>query len=137
MADPLSFQVELPDSPELAQERVTEELHAEGFGILTRIDVRATLKEKLGKEFRPYVILGACNPALAYRALSGRPEIGLLLPCNVVVEEHGQGSLVSIINPDAMIRAGDLSADPVMCDVASDARARLERVAAALRSSPV
>ena len=133
MVEPLSFQVELADPPEVAEERVTQELRAEGFGVLTRIDIKSILKAKLGEDFRPYVILGACNPPLAHRALSSNPDIGLLLPCNVVIEERGEGSLVSIINPEAMIRVGELSADTVMCDVASDARVRLERVTAALR----
>src|SRR3990170_8028007 len=136
MAEPLSFQVELPGPPEVVEGRVTEALRGEGFGILTRIDVKATLKEKLSQDFRPYVILGACNPPLAHRALSSNPQIGMLLPCNVVVEEHGQGSLVSIITPEAMIGVGGLAADPVMCDVASEARARLERVADALGEPP-
>jgi uncharacterized protein (DUF302 family) len=134
MFEPLSFQVELSDPPDAAEARVTQELRAEGFGVLTRIDVKSTFKEKLGEDFRPYVILGACNPPLAHRALSSNPEIGLLLPCNVVVEERGQGSLVSIINPEAMIRAGELSSYAALCDVASEARARLERVTAALKS---
>lgn len=133
MPEPLSFEVELTDPPIVAEERVTKELRAEGFGLLTRIDVQSTLKEKLGEDFRPYVILGACNPPLAHRALSSNPDIGLMLPCNVVVQEHGEGSLVSVINPEAMIRVGELAADAVTCDVASEARARLERVAAALR----
>jgi len=136
MAEQLSFQVELPGPPGEVEERVTEALRGEGFGVLTRIDVKATLKEKLGQDFRPYVILGTCNPPLAHRALSSNPQIGMLLPCNVVVEEHGQGSLVSIINPEAMISVGRLAADPVTCDVASEARARLERVAAALGEPP-
>lgn len=133
MAEPLCFQVELDDPIEVAEERVTQELSAEGFGILTRIDVRSTLKEKLGADFRPYVILGACNPPLAHRALSGNPEIGLLLPCNVVVEQHGRGSRVSIVNPETMMTVGDLSTDAIVCDVASEARTRLERVSAALK----
>jgi uncharacterized protein (DUF302 family) len=127
MAGPLSFQVELDDPVEVAEERVTQELRAEGFGVLTRIDVKSTLKEKLGEEFRPYVIL-------AHRALSGNPEIGLLLPCNVVIEEHDQGSRVSIINPETMMGVGDLSSDAAVCDVASEARTKLERVTAALKS---
>ncbi len=133
MAQPLSFQAELDDSVEVAEKRVTQELRAEGFGVLTRIDVKTTFTEKLGEDFRPYVILGACNPTLAHRALSGNPEIGLLLPCNVVVEEHGQGSRVSIINPETMMSVGDLSTDALACDVASEARAKLERVTAALK----
>jgi uncharacterized protein (DUF302 family) len=133
MAGSLSFQVELADPPEIAEEQVTRELRAEGFGVLTRIDVKSTFREKLGEDFRPYVILGACNPPLAHRALSGQPEIGLLLPCNVVIEEHGQGSRVSIVNPETLMGVGGLSTDAVACDVASEARSRLERVAAALK----
>ncbi len=84
--EPLAFEVHLGDSYFPAVERVTAALKAEGFGVLTRIDVHTTLKEKLGQEFRPYSILGACNPQLAHRALSHRAEAGLLLPCNVTVE---------------------------------------------------
>jgi uncharacterized protein (DUF302 family) len=102
--------------------------------VLTRIDVRATLKDKLGVDFRPYIILGACNPPLAYRALSSEPQVGLMLPCNVIVEDHDGGSLVSIVNPDAILSVGHLAEDAVVSDVAAEARARLERVAAALSS---
>ncbi len=133
MNQPLGFQVRLSLPYAAAVDKVTEALKAEGFGVLTRIDVKATLKEKLGKDFRPYVILGACNPPLAHRALENEPRVGLLLPCNVTVEEQGDGALVSIVNPDAMLSIGALADSPVVCDVAAEARARLERVAEALK----
>jgi uncharacterized protein (DUF302 family) len=85
-----------------AVEQATKSLEAEGFGILSRIDVAAALKEKIGVDFRRYVILGACNPQLAHRALSAEPHLGVLLPCNVVVmERDGGGSIVSAFNPTA------------------------------------
>lgn len=137
MSDPLGFEVRLPDPYDRALERVTAALKAEGFGVLTRIDVHTTLKEKIGAEFRPYAILGACNPPLAHRALSQNPEVGLLLPCNVTVEAapDGRGSIARIVDPGMMMTAGDLADDPVICEVAAEARERLERVAAALRGS--
>lgn len=133
MSLPLSFDVSLPASPEAALARVTDALKAEGFGILTRIDVHETLREKLGVAFRPYLILGACNPQLAHRALSARAEVGLLLPCTVTLEERPDGgSQVRIGNPDAMLALGGLARDPAVAAVAGEARARLERVARAL-----
>ncbi len=130
----LGFEVYLAQPFDQAVDTVTAALKAEGFGVLTRIDVRATLKEKLGEDFRPYVILGACNPPLAHRALSTRPEVGLLLPCNVTVEATPDGgSLVRLVNPQAMLGVGDLKDDPDLQAVASEAQARLERVAQALR----
>ena len=104
---------------------ITAALQAEGFGVLTEIDVRATLQKKLDVDFRPYTILGACNPKLAHRALSAEPHIGLLLPCNVVVQAaEGGGSVVSILAPSAMfamVRRDDIR------EVAADAEARLRR----------
>ncbi len=128
----LGFNISLPLPADEAIARVTEALKAEGFGVLTRIDVQATLKEKLGQDFRPYVILGACNPQLAHRALSADAAAGLLLPCNVVVEESAGGSLVRIINPDAMMAVPGMQELPAIQAVAAEARARLERVAEAL-----
>ena len=112
-----------------AVERVTAALKDQGFGVLTAIDVQATLKQKLDADFRKYVILGACNPPLAYRALNTELEIGLLLPCNVIVyEEHG-GSVVSIADPIAMLA---VAGNPDLEGVAREAQARLQRVIAAL-----
>ncbi len=93
------FGISVPFSYEEALPRVKEALKAEGFGVLTEIDVRQTLHEKLNAEMEPYMILGACNPALAHRALLQEPEIGLLLPCNVVVRAEGVGSRVDIADP--------------------------------------
>jgi uncharacterized protein (DUF302 family) len=128
----LSFEVELAQPFDRAIEAVTSALKTEGFGVLTRIDVHHTLKEKLGADFRPYVILGACNPALAHRALGHRAEAGLMLPCNVTVEAAGTGSLVRIADPDVMLSTGGMDQDPALRSVASEARARLSRVADAL-----
>jgi uncharacterized protein (DUF302 family) len=131
----LGFEVEVPESYDQAIDRVTAALKVEGFGILTRIDVHTTLKEKIGVEFRPYTILGACNPPLAHRALTHRAEVGLLLPCNVTVEAGpaGRGSIVRIGNPDVMLATGGLDAEPPLRAVAAEARERLARVAGALR----
>jgi len=132
MTQSLGFEVKLKESYEAGLERVAEALGKEGFGVLTRIDVRTTLREKLGEEFRPYTILGACNPVLAHQALSRNPEVGLLLPCNVTVEASGAGSIVRIVDPAAMLGVGPLGEDPVIQAVAKEAEARLRRVAEAL-----
>ena len=138
MVNPAGFEVEVPGALERGVETATAALQREGFGILTRIDVHRAFAEKLGREFRPYVILGACNPALAYRALNARPETGLLLPCNVVVDEVSPGRcLVRIIDPAEMMKAGGLDADPELSRVGAEADARLRRVAEDLRSVPV
>lgn len=110
--------------------RVTDELGKEGFGILTEIDVRATLEKKLDVDFRRYIILGACNPSLAYDALGVEPQIGLLLPCNVVVQETPTGAVVvSIADPRAMFALVD---NPAVAPVAEEANERLRRVIDAL-----
>jgi len=108
-----------------AVERVTEALKAEGFGVLTRIDVKATLKEKLSVDYKPYVILGACNPQLAHRALSTDDTIGLLLPCNIVVAATERGSEVAILRPEAMFTMVE---NPEIRPVADEAENRLRRV---------
>ncbi len=115
--------------PETARARVTEALKAEGFGILTEIDVSATLKKKIDVDFRPYLILGACNPKLAHRALEAEPSIGLMLPCNVVLEAVDGGVKVSMQDPDAMFGVVD---NPGLRPVATEARERLSRALAAL-----
>ena len=113
-----------------AIERTTEALKAEGFGVLTTIDVRQTLKEKLDIDFEPYVILGACNPQLAHRALQAEHELGLLLPCNVIVHEHAGMSVVSVVDPAQML--GVVGDNPELQAVAAEAGERLRRVVAAL-----
>ncbi len=114
---------------EQADARVRELLKEQGFGVLTEIDVKATLKQKLDKDFRRYVILGACNPPLAYQALSAETDIGLLLPCNVIVYEDGDGAVVAALDP---LRMMELTGNPALTEVASEARRRLEAVLDAL-----
>jgi uncharacterized protein (DUF302 family) len=126
------FSVDVPLAYEQADLRVRELLKAEGFGILTEIDVGATMKEKLDVDFPRYEILGACNPPLAHRALQAEPDAGLLLPCNVVVAERGErGSRVSFMDPVASLSLVD---NPALDPIAADAAERLHRVAAALES---
>jgi len=114
--------------------RTREALAGEGFGVLTEIDVRATLKKKLDVDTRPYVILGACNPGLAHKALSAERDIGLLLPCNVIVYEADQPgkSVVAVMDPlEALALTGNDEVRPI----ALEARARLERVLEAIEAS--
>ncbi|NOR19221.1 MAG: DUF302 domain-containing protein [Xanthomonadales bacterium] len=124
------FGKKVEHSFDVALERVTEELANEGFGILTEIDVQATIKKKLDKDMRPYRILGACNPGLAHQAVTAVPEIGLLLPCNVLVREDEEDQVhVSFMDPGAVLGlVNDARVDPL----AGQVRAKLERVLAAL-----
>jgi uncharacterized protein (DUF302 family) len=109
-----------------AVSRVTEALKREGFGVLTDIDVKATMKAKLGEEFRPYRIIGACNPQLAHRALMLEDKIGTMLPCNVIVQQHADGVVeVSAVDPIASMQAID---NPGLAEVAKEVQARLKRV---------
>jgi uncharacterized protein (DUF302 family) len=112
-----------------ARDRVITALAHEGFGILSEIDVQATLRKKLDVDFRPYVILGACNPHLAHRALEEEPQVGLVLPCNVVVQDTTEGVTVSIARPRSMFSVVNrASLDPVV----TDAESRIKRVIEAL-----
>jgi uncharacterized protein (DUF302 family) len=110
--------------------RATEALAREGFGVLTEIDVAATLKKKLGKDMPPYKILGACNPQFAHRAIEMEPQIGALLPCNVVVRVDAQGAtIVEIMDPNAVLKLVDRAG---IGEIAAEVRQRLERVLASL-----
>ena len=107
---------------EQASQRIREALKAQGFGVLTEIDVQATLKEKLDAETEPYIILGACNPPLAHRAISAEPSIGLLLPCNVVIRQESGKVLVEAMDPEAAMGLVD---NPEIKGVATEARQKL------------
>ena len=124
------FSVGVAGGFEATIERVTAELQKEGFGVLSDIDVQATLKKKLDVDHRPYRILGACNPALAHQALQAEPDIGLLLPCNVVVREAQDGGvIVAFMDPRAVLQ---LVGRPEVAELAATVRAKLERVRDAL-----
>lgn len=116
---------------EQAIEKVTTALKTEGFGVLTTIDIEATLKKKLDVDFRPYTILGACNPALANQALDKELEIGLLLPCNVIVyDNEAGGSIIAIVDPAVILGVVDNQA---LDAIADEARTRLQRVIQSLK----
>ena len=123
-----AFTVTVPAPLADAEASVRAALAEQGFGVLTEIDVRATFAKKLDREFRPYVILGACNPHLAWRALGAEPGIGLLLPCNVVVTREDDAAVVSIADPRALAEA---IRAPGMSLIAEEARERLVRALAA------
>ena len=128
----LGMTVRLNANFETTLARVVAALKVEGFGVLTEIDVKDTLKNKLAVDFRPYKILGACNPPLAYRALMAAPEVGLLLPCNVTVA-YVESTIteVSLVNPLSML---GMVARPELEPIAEEARQRLDRVVTALQS---
>lgn len=128
-----SFSITLQGDMETIAQNVVEALKQEGFGVLTEIDVKATLKKKLGIDKRPYKILGACNPVLANQALDAEPDIGLLLPCNVVVREEENGEItVAFMDPEAVLTL--VERDDVAA-LAKDVRGRLARVAESLKSA--
>ena len=138
---PLGIYVHLTLDYETALARTIAALKAEGFGVLTEIDVKETMQKKLGVDYLPYKILGACNPPLAHRALTAAPEVGLLLPCNVTVralaplhpETGGSGEVeVALIDPLVML---GVVQNPALQSVADEARARLQRVAEALKGA--
>jgi len=126
------FGIDLDKPFEETLAAVQDALKQEGFGILTSIDVKETLKQKLGLDMERYVILGACNPPLAHRALETEREVGLLLPCNVVVREVDGKTRVEIADPRAML---GIVGNPALDDLAREARTRLERALRALETS--
>ena len=130
MTDALAMEVRLPLAFDAAVDATRAALKTEGFGILTEIDLRAAFMEKLGREFRPYVILGACNPPLAFAAMTADPAIGLLLPCNVVVrQEEDGGNAVAFMDPAAVL---DLVGRPEITELGREVREKLYRVRDAL-----
>lgn len=131
MATDIGIRTTLNLPYEQAVQKTTDALKAEGFGVLTQIDVKATLKQKINADFRRYLILGACNPALAHRALSANLNVGLLLPCNVIVYEEGDGSVVIAVDPLETLNV--LKEDSGTHEVALEARAKLLRVIASLK----
>lgn len=137
MDQPLTFQVRLPAPFDQAMEKVISALKQEGFGVLTRIDVRSTLKEKIAEDFRPYVILGACNPPLAHRALTADASVGVMLPCNVTVEAIEGEILVSLANPEGMLTMGAFAENAALQQVAQEAKERIRRVASHLEVTTI
>jgi uncharacterized protein (DUF302 family) len=134
MSESLGTEVEVPLSFAAAKDAAREALRAEGFGILTEIDLQAAFKEKLGRDFRPYVILGACNPPLAFAAVTADPAIGLLLPCNVTVEARdATHSVVRAVDPQMMLASAAGGLAPELKQVADDASERMARVLDVLR----
>ncbi|HET9122885.1 MAG TPA: DUF302 domain-containing protein [Acidiferrobacteraceae bacterium] len=130
MSTRYGFGKTVASSFDAAVDKVTQELQKEGFGVLTDIDVAATLKKKLNQDIPPYRILGACNPPLAHRALEAEPSIGLLLPCNVVVRQDDAGKVqVEFMDPNAVL---NLVNKPEVHQLASEVRQKLERVMQAL-----
>ena len=124
MESNMGFEVQMKTSYEQALENVKAALKSEGFGVLTSVDMQATMKEKLGVDFHRYAILGACNPPLANKALNSDSTVGLMLPCNVIVEEFEGGSRVILANPQAMMLTGQWASNPALCEVADEATAR-------------
>ena len=120
-----TFSTTMPGPIEDARQRVIEALSTEGFGVLTEIDVAATLKKKIGETIDPYLILGACNPPLAHRAISTEPAIGALLPCNVVLRAAGDHVIVDFMNPESVLTLVEAEG---ISTVATEVRNRLERV---------
>lgn len=125
-----TFQTHLSLPVEQAIPEVLDQLKREGFGVLMDLDIQATIKQKTGAEIAPYHILGACNPQLAHQALLAEPEVGALLPCNVVVRADGDQTIVSFMDPQVMTQ---LTANPQVHAVANEAQAKLRRVCEALK----
>ena len=135
MSDSFSFEVEMEGDLTHSIEKLTLALKEVGFGVLTRIDVNEVLKTKINADFRPYSILGVCNPHLAHRALQQNAEVGLMLPCPVTIEKKDDNTtLIRVGNPDVFIQFGDFANDPVLTQVAAEAKEKLEKAISALQS---
>jgi uncharacterized protein (DUF302 family) len=133
MTENIGFEVKLDQPYDVAIELVTQALKNEGFGVLTEINVKATLKKKIDADFRPYVILGACNPPLAHKALLAAPEVGMMLPCNVTVEASDDGgAIVRILDPKFMMSVEAFGEIKALKEVAEQAHEKLGRVAQSL-----
>ena len=133
VSEELGFEVRVDAPYDEAIDAVTKALEDEGFVVLTRIDVDRAFRDEIGTHYRPYTILGACNPQLARAALTIAPEIGLMLPCNVTVEADLTGSAIRIMNPGILMQTKKLWFDEELRNVATDATTRLMRVAETLR----
>ena len=129
----VAFEVKLSDTYEAAVEKVVGALKENGFGVLTQVDVKATLKEKINEDFHPYLIMGVCNPKLAHRAIDSDPLMGLFLPCKVTVEEVDGGSLVRVLDPNFMVQMPQFVDNPVLIDVAKKAGQLLKNAADSLK----
>jgi len=134
MSEELGFEVRMDMLCGEAIDKVTKALEAEGFRVLTKIEIDQAFRDEMGTHFRPYTILGACNRQLARAALTIAPEIGLMLPCNVTVEADINGSIVRIMNPEILMQTKKLWFDDALRSVATDATKRLMRVADELRA---
>lgn len=126
--------IRLKGTLEEVKASVVEALKAQGFGVLTEIDVQKTLKQKIGVDFKPYLILGACNPNLAHKALSTDESIGLLLPCNVVLKQEGDGVIVSILDPEVMFSVVEPETKKALAGLPQEAKSRLQAALAGLKN---
>ena len=132
MTEQNAYQVKLADDYDTAVEKITAALKENGFGVLTRVDVKATLKEKIGEDFRPYLIMGICNPKLAHKAVESDPLMGLFLPCKVTVEQVDDGTLISILNPRYMMQLPQFADNPALLEVSAKAGELLRKAAESL-----
>ena len=133
MSESFSIDTTVAGSHDDVVEKVTKALAVEGFGVLTTVDVKATLKKKIDVDFRPYSILGACNPGLAHQALTARADVGLMLPCNVTVEENGDGTCtVRFIDPMAMMTFASLGDNETLKSLGAQAGEKIARAAKSL-----
>ena len=130
----VGFEVRSTASRDEAVDKVTDALNAEGFIVLTRIEFDRVFREKIGTKFRPYTILGVCNPPLAHATLTEAPQLGLMLPFNVTVEADINGSLIRIADPEILMQSGKLATNDKIRDVVKEVRQRLHRVVDALRA---